>query len=185
MLCQKPANHADQKGNKKMATSKPNQGIPPSEPPEPFIGRPRKFRTPEEMQVLIDRYFDQDAEVIERWNNGVKYQQRCPTISGLAIYLGFCDRHSMYAYEKFPEFSHTIKRARERITQQYENLIQAGVGAGPIFMLKNLGYKDKTEVDMNAKVVKMDKIVRDGKEVDFDFGITEAPRSPGEDSPGD
>jgi hypothetical protein len=113
------------------------------------------FETPEEMQAIIDKYFEEVKQ---------------PTISDIAVYLGFADRYSLYEYEKKPLFTYTIKRLRARITAMYERAVVGNNAAGPIFMLKNLGYSDKQEIDLNANVTKMDKIKVDGKEIDFDIG---------------
>lgn len=145
-------------------------------PPDPF------YTTPELMQAAIEKYFKEDMPIREMWSNGVKYNRPVPTISGLSLYLGFCDRHSFYDYEKKEAFTHTIKKARASITQYYEECSQVGSAPGAIFMLKNFGYSDKTEVDLNAKVTEMPTIKRDGKEVHFDIGTSEAPGSTSEAS---
>lgn len=128
-------------------------------------GRPPMFEKPDDMQALVDKYFEEEDR---------------PTISGLALYLGFADRYSLYEYEKKPEFTYTIKRIRARITAQYERAVFGNNAAGPIFMLKNLGYSDKQEIDLNAKVVEMPTIKRDGKEINFDIGTAETPGPTGE-----
>ena len=133
-------------------------------------GRPLMFETPEELQSLIDKYFTDDLPVRITWSNGVKCITPCPTISGLALYLGFCDRHSMYDYEKREQFSHTIKRARANITRYHEEIAQGGACSGAIFMLKNFGYTDKSEIDLNATVQEMPTIKRDGKDLKFNIG---------------
>lgn len=75
-----------------------------------------------------------------------------PTITGLALYLGFCDRHSMYAYEEKPEFSNTIKNARAKMVTLYEqNVLHGKNPSGAIFMLKNFGYSDKQQLEVEAK----------------------------------
>jgi hypothetical protein len=58
----------------------------------------------------------------------------------------------MYDYEKKKEFTYTIKRARLTCEQFAENaLLSGGVHpAGPIFILKNYGWKDKTEIEFDG-----------------------------------
>ena len=51
-------------------------------------GRPRKFGTPEEMQIVIDKYFEDNPK---------------PTICGLALALGFAQRKSLLNYEGYGE----------------------------------------------------------------------------------
>jgi hypothetical protein len=92
------------------------------------------------------------------------------TISGLVLYLGFCDRQSFYDYEKKPDFSCTIKRARTFIEMEYEHLLRTQSSTGAIFALKNFGWVDKSELDMNAKVTKMPTITKNGKKAVFNVG---------------
>ena len=92
------------------------------------------------------------------------------TITGLVLYLGFCSRDAFYKYIDKPEFRYTCRRLRTTIENFYEsNLIGANT-SGVVFALKNLGWKDKTEIDQNVNLVKMPAIEIDGKELEFDIG---------------
>lgn len=71
------------------------------------------------------------------------------TITGLAYFLGFESRQSLYDYEQRGEFSYIIKRARLFIESSYEKKLSGKEVGGAIFALKNMGWKDKTEVDQN------------------------------------
>jgi len=73
-----------------------------------------------------------------------------PTITGLVLYLGFESRQSFYDYEEKKEFSYTIKRARTLIEKEYEEMLQTGNTVGAIFALKNMGWKDKSEVEQSG-----------------------------------
>ena len=110
-------------------------------------GRPRLYKTPEEMQKLIDLYF-QDCEAKE-----------IPlTMSGLAYSLGM-DRKTLLNYSHRDEFLPTLKRARERIELEYEQrLIKSGTPTvGLIFALKNnAGWQDKRELDANVSLTVVD-----------------------------
>jgi len=101
-------------------------------------GRPLKFETPEELQATILSFFAEENGRI--------------TISGLAYYLGFESRQSFYDYEKRPEFSYTIKRARLFIENEYEKLLISNNTTGAIFALKNFGWTDKSELDLSGSV---------------------------------
>lgn len=70
-----------------------------------------------------------------------------PTITDLVLHCGFCNRQSFYDYEKIPEYSYTIKRARSRIESVYESLLQTSTPVGAIFALKNFDWKDKQEIE--------------------------------------
>lgn len=94
-------------------------------------GRPRKYKSPEEMQSSIDRYFA---------GQGIK------TICGLAIALGFSTRQSLLDYEGYSkEFLDTIKKAKLRIEAGYETDLRSKHTTGAIFALKNFGWTDKRE----------------------------------------
>ena len=118
-------------------------------------GRPPFYSTPEELQAAIDKYFAGEYRtrkmVIGNKKDGFKeIEVPAITISDLVIYLGFCDRHSFYAYEARSEgFSHTIKRARSFIAREYEQLLNVGNPAGAIFALKNFGWSDKQEIEVD------------------------------------
>ena len=75
-------------------------------------------------------------------------------IDGLLQYsswwLGFCDRQSLYDYEKREEFSCIIKSARLAVENDYELSLRSNSCTGAIFALKNMGWRDKTEVEQSG-----------------------------------
>lgn len=114
--------------------------------------RPLKFSTPEELEAMVDKYFKdwhRKKEVITTL--GIKVKVPAITMSDLALYLWFDSRQSLYDYEKKQEFSYTIKRARLFIEREYEERLSGQSPTGAIFALKNMGWKDKSEVDNNIK----------------------------------
>lgn len=126
-------------------------------------GRPLKYKTPEEMQVKIDLYFENEVgefPVYDKKTGDPIYNKhgdpcmelKAPTVAGLALYLGFCNRASMYDYDKYPKFSNTIKKAVARIEQFAENRLYIGKPTGAIFWLKNHGWIDKTEKKVEGDV---------------------------------
>jgi len=106
------------------------------------MGRPPKYKTPEELDKAIEKYFSGGAMKVKTLKLGEEIEVPTPTISDLVLFLGFADRHSFYAYEEKKEFSNTIKKARTMITREYENLLRKQSCTGAIFALKNLGWKD-------------------------------------------
>jgi len=109
-------------------------------------GRPPKYTDPVEMQKGVDEYFDGGGETVELFFKGQPYPVRRFTLSGLAYHLGYVNRQSLYDNEKNDKFSDIIKAARLRIERQYEALATTMGGAGPIFILKNMGWKDESTV---------------------------------------
>ena len=73
------------------------------------------------------------------------------TITGLVIYLGFCDRAAFYDYGKKEKFCHTIKKARTFIEQEYEECLKSNNCTGAIFALKNFGWTDRRELELSGK----------------------------------
>lgn len=116
-------------------------------------GRPLKFSTPEEMQEKIDAYFA-ECEV----------KEKPKTMCGLALALGI-DRKTLCNYSNKDEFFHTIKEARQIVEGQNEEMLISGKGSatGIIFNLKNnFGWVDKSEVDNNVAIRKV--------QIEFDDG---------------
>ena len=98
------------------------------------------YKTPAEMQKKIDQYFEERIS-----------QERPPTISGLALFLGFADRQSIYDYKEKDQFACTIKKAVTRIEDFCEEqLITGRGGSGAIFWAKNHGWSDKQEVQHSS-----------------------------------
>lgn len=118
-------------------------------------GRPPIFKTAEEMQKIIDDYFDycdnRMKEIHAKEGGVVAVNVPEPyTMSGLAYALGM-DRRSLLNYSKKEEFFPTVKEARNRVQMDVERrLMETSNQAGAIFNLKNnFDWKDKTEVDQN------------------------------------
>jgi len=102
------------------------------------VGRPRTIKSPDEFDRLAGAYFAECVEKKER-----------PRITALALYVGLSGRESLLEYEKRPEFSDAVKRAKSLVEDSYEKFLQEGGGAGAIFALKNFGWSDKQEMDLN------------------------------------
>lgn len=124
------------------------------------IGRPLKFKSPEELQKKIDEYY--------QW---AKDNKKHITISGLAWYLG-TTRKTLLEYENCDsndslkgiedsvkvEFINAIKRAKARIEMEYEEgLYHKESVVGTIFTLKNnYGYVDKQEIVQENREIKVE-----------------------------
>mgnify|MGYP001603380990 CR=1 FL=1 len=106
-------------------------------------GQPKKFEDVEELEGLIVQYF----QSLEKEDNEGKVYYLPATITGLALALGFCSRQSVYDYEKDDRFSYIIKKARLMVENGYEKSLFSKHSTGAIFALKNMGWRDKQEVD--------------------------------------
>lgn len=97
-------------------------------------GRPLKY-TKEELETLIESYF-LETHI---------YNQ---TITGLALHLD-TSRETLMNYEERDDFFATIKKAKDRIEHAYEMRGLKVGNAFDIFRMKNMGWKDRNETDMN------------------------------------
>lgn len=120
------------------------------------MGRPPIFETVEELESKINQYFNEGVKIrtviIGKPPNQQAIEVPIPTITGLCYYCGFESRQSFYDYEKNEDFSYTIKRARLFIEQEYEEQLSVGNTVGAIFALKNMGWKDKTEIEQSGNL---------------------------------
>lgn len=120
-------------------------------------GRPPFFETPEALKAKVDEYFEWvkgEKEVIGEGDDKQEVWKREPrkiTITGLALFLGFESRQSIYDYDEKGEFSYIIKNARLRVEENYEQNLHGNNCTGSIFALKNMGWKDKTEQELTGK----------------------------------
>ena len=126
-----------------------------------YKGRPAKYESPEEMQKIITRYFN------DCYEEGLK-----PTVSGLAYVLGM-ERKTLITYENAIEtgalknfddsvkigFRNTIKDAKRFIESCLEEKLVNGntTPIGTIFALKNnYGWVDKQEVEQTSRTITID-----------------------------
>jgi hypothetical protein len=128
-------------------------------------GRPPKYKSPEEMQRIIDLYFiackvhqTGDDKIMEGMSEDDlivinDIDDTIPTITGLALALDLT-RDNLLNYQGKPEFQDTVKRAKEKVHAFVEQrLLSGGQAAGPIFNLKNnFGWKDKTEQEITGNI---------------------------------
>jgi hypothetical protein len=83
------------------------------------MGRPLKFQTEEELTEKINEYLnncpDTKTVYFKLKDDVIEKEVPCPTITGLALFLGFCDRSSFYDYEKRSVFKKALEKARKKI----------------------------------------------------------------------
>ena len=107
-------------------------------------GRPLKFSLAD-LQAGIAAYFDYCG--VDKCGYPIDKEHKPPTITGLACHLD-TTRDLLVDYEDKPQFSDTIKKAKQRILSYNEAMLynrQAST-AGIIFSLKNnWGYTDNAQ----------------------------------------
>ena len=115
------------------------------------IGRPLKYKSPDDMQKKIDAYFT-DCD-----------RKEAPyTVTGLALAIDM-SRQGLVNYEKKGEFFDTIKKAKGRVEEFLEQrLLSANCSTGVIFNLKNnFGWRDHSDISIGEH--RIIEIVRSGK----------------------
>jgi hypothetical protein len=103
-------------------------------------GRPQLYSNAEELEKLVNDYFI-DCEL----------KEKPTTIAGLAYWLEM-DRKTLYNYEKKEQFFHIIKRARDKVLANLEELMIEKGNGGTIFLAKNYGYTDKQEIEHTGEM---------------------------------
>ena len=111
-------------------------------------GRPPKYKDVKEIEQKINEYFESLLN-----EDGDEFEKR-PTVSVLGLYLGFSSRSNFDQYAEKEEFKYIIKRAKYLVEPSYEEMLMSKVSTGAIFALKNMGWKDKTEVDQTITETK-------------------------------
>lgn len=109
-------------------------------------GRPPIYDSVEVLTSRIDEYFTGCLA-----ESGTEWAER-PTVTGLALFLGFESRKTLNDYAKKDGFSYPVRRALMVIEQEYEKMLPTAKGSGVIFALKNMGWEDKSTVEKNVSL---------------------------------
>lgn len=134
------------------------------------MGMHPRYKTPEEMQKAIDEYFescegeiltDADGNVIlNKYGLPVRIGEKPPTVTGLALALGFTGRQALLNYQARPRFVDTVTRAKSRIEQYTEERLfdKDGVQGAKFSLTNNFkGWSEKPdkekEVQDEVKVI--------------------------------
>lgn len=122
------------------------------------------YTTPEELTDAVDEYFTyidgEYSQTPKKDKNGKKtgrFEEECvrdpepPTVTGLALFLGFSSRQSLDDCAKLnKEYSDIIKRGKLRIEHGYEKRLHGDKNTGAIFALKNMAWDDKVTQEMTG-----------------------------------
>lgn len=114
-----------------------------------LVGKPRKFNSPEELRLVLAKYFETTKE--EEW-----------TVTDLSLLVG--SKQLLNDYEKRDEFSFLVKEAKLHIENGYEKDLKKHGRSGTIFALKNFNWKDKSETDVNLKSVSLSELFDESKD---------------------
>lgn len=141
------------------------------------VGRPPKYKCKEEIEEKIEEYFkscegemlkdDEDKPILNKFGQPVFINRKPPTVTGLALALGFTSRQALLNYQAKKEFVDTITRAKTKVEQYAEErLFDRDGAAGAKFSLANnfKGWNEKQEVKVSSDVeneqTKLDSILK-------------------------
>lgn len=134
-------------------------------------GRPPKYKCKEEIEGKIEAYFeeckgellanDDGTPMMDKFGRPIFINRHPPTVTGLALALGFNSRMSLINYQGKKEFMDTITRAKARIeAYTEERLFDKDGSNGAQFSLKYnfRGWSDRTELDDEEQKARIDQI---------------------------
>lgn len=137
-------------------------------------GRPPKYRHKEEIEGLIEAYFtecegipffDEDGTLRTTDKGYILYEKhpKPPTVTGLALALGFSTRLSLLNYQGKTEFMNTITRAKSYIEEYAERRLfdKDGVQGAKFSLINNFkGWSDRPKDDSDKELLeKLDDIL--------------------------
>lgn len=139
--------------------------------------RPVKFKTPEEMQELIDNYFEtcdnRKKEIVTKQGEVITVKMPAPYhITGLCLHLDITNE-TLNQYQLKDRFSEPITRAKKKCeAYAVDQLFEGNKGNKADFVLtNNFNWKNKTEninnnLDINSSNFNKDKIKEANKLLD-------------------
>lgn len=123
------------------------------------MARPLKYKTVEELQAAIDKYFDDcrgrplvddDGEVVfDKHGDPVILGAKPPTVTGLALALGFTGRKQLLDYQGRKAFCNTITRAKAMCEEYAEGRLfdRDGVNGAKFSLSCNFGWGSDKRTD--------------------------------------
>ena len=136
--------------------------------------RELKYRSAEEMSEAIDKYFE-DCEghpltdetgdiVVDKYGNPIIVGSHPPTVTGLALWLGFKTRQSLLDYQsRNNAFNDVLTRAKSRCEEYAERRLYDRDGVnGAKFSLKNnfKGWSESPNSSDEDALAKLDEVLK-------------------------
>lgn len=127
-------------------------------------GVPPRYKSAQQMQERIDEYFklcegkkllDENGRPVVTDKGFYVYlvSPKPPTVTGLALALGFTSRQALLNYQAKPEFVDTVTRAKSRVEEYAETRLFDKDGAnGAKFSLANNfeGWREKQDIKVDG-----------------------------------
>ena len=136
-------------------------------------GRLPRYKTKEEIEEKIEAYFrscegeallDENGNAVtDKGGRPILIHQRPPTVTGLALALGFTSRQALLNYQAKPEFVDTITRAKSMVeAYTEERLFDRDGSNGAQFSLRNnfRGWNERqpSELDIEEQKARIRQI---------------------------
>jgi hypothetical protein len=127
-------------------------------------GRPLKYKSAAEMQTVIDQYFT-DCEgkplineetgepFLNKYGEPIITGAKPPTITGLALALGFTSRLALLNYGERNEFFNTVRLAKARVEAYAESRLfdRDGVNGAKFSLANNFkGWKETQGLEITG-----------------------------------
>lgn len=120
-----------------------------------------KYTSVEQIEGLVEEYFkscegeplldDEGRIMLDKWGQPIILKKRPPTVTGLALALGFATRDALLRYQAKKEFNEAITRAKTRIEMYTEERLFDKEGSnGAKFSLQN-NFKGWSPLQEEAK----------------------------------
>lgn len=140
------------------------------------MARPLKYKTVDELQRAIDDYFldckgrvlrnDDGTPMLDRHGAPVIVDEHPPTVTGLALALGFSSRQALLNYQGKKQFHDTITRAKSRCEAYAESRLFDRDGArGAQFSLEHNFKWGTSDAPQGADVAADDPLTRSLREL--------------------
>ena len=132
-----------------------------------------KYKSAAEMEMVINEYFeickgdylkDKDGNpILDKFGRPVIIDAEAPTVTGLALHLGFTSRLALLNYQGKAEFEDLITRAKSRVEKYTEGRLFDRDGArGAEFSLRNnfKGWSNNPKNDeADEALAKLDELI--------------------------
>lgn len=128
------------------------------------MGRTPKYKSPKQMQKAIDAYFDacsgvmltddEGKAVLDKYGAPIYLNSHPPTVTGLALALGFTSRQALLNYQAKDNFVDTVTRAKSRVEQYTEERLfdRDGVQGAKFSLVNNFaGWQEKGPAEREDK----------------------------------
>jgi len=126
-------------------------------------GCPPRYKSVKDMQLVIDKYFedskgemlkdDDGKHVLDKYGSPVVIDSYPPTITGLALALGFTSRQALLNYQDKAEFFDAVTHAKARVEAYAEARLfdKDGVNGAKFSLTNNFkGWKDTQSVEYSG-----------------------------------